>query len=575
MDLEKNDLVQQVRSANDIVEVISSYLPLEKKGKNYFGVCPFHDDTNPSMSVSSEKQIYKCFSCGASGNVFNFVMDYENVDFKEALLILAKRAGISVGNIKVKSNNVYEKYYQMYELSCKLFQNNLNSNLGVMAREYLNNRGINDDLIKMFKIGLSLKDKDNLTNILLAKGYTKLEMEKYGLGNGNNDLFIDRIMFPLTDVSGHVSGFSGRMYRGNSDSKYINTKETPIFTKGNLLFHYYDAKDYVREKKFLIIVEGFMDVIRLASIGIYNTVALMGTAITKEHIGLLKRLSNNIYLSLDGDSAGRHANYVVGKKLEEEGFNVSVVELNDGLDPDEFVLSKGKEAYYSLVEHPVFFGDYKLSYLKEGKKLTSIDEQTNYLNEAILEISLEKDTIKRELMLKKIAFEFQVDEEILKNKLQNYLKYSKIETLKPMRTKKEKLDKYQKATYMILNAMLNSYDFVKVYESSLNFLPYSEARYLANEIIYYYHINGEFVLADFMTTLNDKPEMSAYLKEVLNSNLDYNLNTEPISDCLAVIKGYQREEEIKRLKVKMSREQDPVKKAMISEEIRRLKMGVE
>ena len=219
--------INEVRSANDIVDVISSYIPLEKKGKNFFGVCPFHDDSNPSMSVSKDKQIYKCFSCGASGNVFNFVMDYEHVDFKEALSILAKKAGITLNNVNLKSKeNKYDKYYKMYEITLKLYQNNLNSNLGSSAKEYLHKRGITDELIKKFKIGLATTSKDNLTKILNSKDYTNKEIELYGLGTGTNDLYINRIMFPLFDVSNNIVGFSGRIYNTNSSSKYINSKET-------------------------------------------------------------------------------------------------------------------------------------------------------------------------------------------------------------------------------------------------------------------------------------------------------------------------------------------------------------
>jgi len=192
--------INEIRSANDIVEVISSYIPLTKKGKNFFGVCPFHDDTNPSMSVSEDKQIYKCFSCGASGNVFNFVMDY----------------------------------------AVMLYRNNLDSILGKEAKEYLKKRQIEEEVIKHFKIGLSTTKRDDLTKILTQKGYTLKELDTYGLGNGTSDLYINRIMFPLFDIGGKPVGFSGRIYNTTSDSKYMNTKETPIFKKGEILYNYYD-----------------------------------------------------------------------------------------------------------------------------------------------------------------------------------------------------------------------------------------------------------------------------------------------------------------------------------------------
>ena len=409
------NLVDEIRKANDIVDVISSYLPLTKKGKNYFGVCPFHDDTNPSMSVSRDKQIYKCFSCGASGNVISFVMDYESVDFKEAINILAKRAGIDIKNNNINgSSNKYEKYYRMYDLALKLYQNNINSALGKEAVQYLNKRGITKDLIKQFKIGLATSN-DSLTKLLTKKDYSNLEIEKYGLGNGYNDLYFNRIMFPLFDTNNRIIGFSGRIYNTSEGSKYINTKETPIFKKGELLYNYYNAKEDVRLQKNVILVEGFMDVIRLYSIGIKNVVALMGTALTKNQISLLKRLSLNIYLCLDGDSAGLKAMASVGEDLTKAGCTVSVITLKDGLDPDEYILKYGKDDFLSLYESAISYSEYKLTYMREGIDLTNLEEKTAYINSVLKEVKQEEDEVKQEFILKKLSLEFDIDINILKN----------------------------------------------------------------------------------------------------------------------------------------------------------------
>lgn len=564
--------IKEVREANNIVDVISSYLPLVKKGKNFFGVCPFHDDNNPSMSVSYDKQIYKCFSCGASGNVFNFVMDYEHVDFKEALNILAKRAGIPIGNINISSQNKYDKYYKMYDLSLKFYQNNINSSYGKDAKEYLYKRGINDELIKHFKIGLSLLEKDKLTKILLEKDYTKKEMEMYGLGNGFNDLYVNRIMFPLFDVSSKVVGFSGRIYNSSSDSKYINTKETPIFKKGEMLYNFYEAKDFVRLEKKIIVVEGFMDVIRLYSVGIKNVVALMGTSLTKEQISLLKRLSNNVYLSLDGDEAGLKAMANIGSVLEENGFNVRIIKLSSNLDPDEFILKYKKEGYMALYDNPMSYSEFKIDYMKERSNLSSVDDKAKYINEVLNELKQEKDEIKQELILKKISIEFNIDIEILKNKLQKIENCSKIETLKKEPVRIKKLDKYQKATYEIINFMLNSYEAVKLYEIKLNYLPYLNARYLANEIIYWYKRNGSLVLADFITSLSSKKELFDLLKEVIEfGNEEFDLDV--MKEYINVVLGYSSNQEIKRLKEIMREEPDQEKKAQLAEKIRLVKIG--
>ena len=565
-----NEKIDEIRSRNNIVEVISEYLPLTKKGKNYFGVCPFHDDNHPSMSVSEDKQIYKCFSCGASGNVFSFVMDYEHVDFKEAVSILAKRVGLSFSKSSVNTSTKFDKYYKMYDLSLKLYQNNLNSSLGKEAITYLETRGITKDLIKEFKIGLSLNDND-LTKILTNKDYTTKEMEIYGLGNGINDLYYKRIMFPLFDTNDRPVAFSGRIYNTSSTSKYINTKETPIFKKGELLYNYYKAKEHVRETKKLIIVEGFMDVIRLYSIGIKNVVALMGTALTKEQINLIKRLSKNIYLCLDGDNAGRHAMSVVGEELLKEELNVFVINLSDGLDPDEYILKNGKEVFISLEENAINFSEYKINYLKEGLNFNSVDDKSLYINNVLKEINKEPDNIKQELILTKISKEFEIDINILKNNLKKQEKSSKIKALNPNPVKQVKLDRYKKATYNILYTMINSYEAAKYYEKNLNFLPQKEERYLANEIIYTYHKYGKLVLADFITSLTEKEDLLNLMKDILK-NVSIESNFEAFKDYISVIRDYNKNLEITRLKKLINEESDLTKKAEYLEKIRLLKI---
>ena len=571
--MDDHSLINEVRFKNDIVEVISSYLPLTKKGKNYFGVCPFHADTNPSMSVSREKQIYKCFSCGASGNVFNFVMDYEQVDFKEALSILAKRAGITIGNFKPTKEKKYEKYYKMYDLAVKFYQNNLNSEEGVKAKEYLASRKIDEELIKRFKIGLSLREKDTLTKILLKKDYTLKDLEDYGLGNGHNDLYINRIMFPLFDNNGDPVGFSGRIYNGSHDSKYINTKETNIFKKGELLYNYHEAKEAAREKKYLIVVEGFMDVIRLASVGIDNVVALMGTALTKEQITLLKRLSNNIYLCLDGDKAGQKGIYQNGLLLEQENVNLCAIILKDDLDPDEYILKYGQASFTNLLENPTSFSEFKVDYLKGDYNFASIDDKSKYINQVLASLSNVNDDIKKELILEKLAKDLEINIEILRKKLQNDQKYSKIKTLKKTPVQSTKKDKYQKATLVILNYLLEESKFRIIYERKLNYLPYPLARQLANEIIYYAKQNDGLVLADFITYLSDKEEVSNYLKEVINYEVVGEKDEASFEDYLNVIKSYNQLCLIKKLKEEMQKEVDPLRKAKIADKILEVKSG--
>jgi len=412
------NVIQEIRSKVDIVDIVSEYVPLTQKGKNFFGVCPFHDDTNPSMSVSREKQIYRCFSCGASGNVFQFVQDYEHISFKEALKMLADKAGVELkGFTHTKSHSEQDKYYEIYEIAQKYYQNNLQTNYGKKAKEYLAGRKIDEEMIKTFGIGLSLDTTNDLVQLLTKKGYDLNTLNQIGLASYDKDLYNSRIMFPLQDLSGRIVGFSGRRYDGEKENKYVNTKGTPIFQKGNTLYHYFNAREAVRKKKTVIVMEGFMAAIRSITVGIDNVVSLMGTAMTKEQAELIKRLSDHVILCFDGDDAGRKATLTNGEELEKMGCEVKVAELGDDLDPDDYILKYGKDDFTRLIKNAVFLSDYKIKNLKRGVNLNSDEEIAHYINSVILETSKIKDEIRRELILKTLAKEFDIGYNTLEKRL--------------------------------------------------------------------------------------------------------------------------------------------------------------
>ena len=300
-----NEVINEIRNKVNIVDIISNYVPLTKKGKNYFGLCPFHDDHSPSMSVSFEKQIYTCFVCHATGNVFSFVSEYEHIGFYDAVRLIGSKLGYNLDTKKKEITNNQD--LEIYELACKYYQNSLNTSLGNNAIDYLTKRKIDRNTISKFRIGLSMS-KSSLTEFLLSKNIKLDKLISLGISNERGqDLFINRIMFPLYDLSGNVVAFSGRIYNTHDESKYINTKETNIFKKGNLLYNYHLAKEHLKRSESIIVMEGFMDVIRASVVGINNCVATMGTAFTKEQALLLKKTTNNIILCFDGDNAGDEA----------------------------------------------------------------------------------------------------------------------------------------------------------------------------------------------------------------------------------------------------------------------------
>lgn len=570
-----NDLANTIRSKVDIVDIIGERIPLVAKGKNFFGVCPFHDDSNPSMSVSREKQIYTCFSCHATGNVYTFLMNYEHIDFKEALKYLGEKVGIDTGNIHIaKKNNKFEKLYEAYNLSLKYFQNNLNSNLGRSARKYLTDRKIDEKLIKEFEIGLSLDSHDDLTKLLTNKDYDLVTLNRIGLSSDNHDIYNDRIMFPLYDVSGKVVGFSGRIYKDNSMNKYLNTKETDIFKKGELLYHYHIAKEECRLKKSVIIMEGFMDVIRASSIGIRNTVALMGTALTKEQTNHIKRLSNNIILCLDGDDPGQHATLNIGTTLFENGIEVKVIVLPNPDDPDSFILKNGKERFEGLISSAINFSDYKMQRLRENVDFRSDEEKANYINNVLEETAKLTDPIRREVVLKRLAKEFDIGYNTLEMRINSLLKEeTKPEVIFIPPKKQEKKNKYTKAFEQIIYFMLNNDWVITQVERERLIFPTEVARALTSEIIYYYKKYGNINVADFYTYTQDKENILILLNTILASNYNETTDKEELFLYFKVVKEYSLNQEIKRLTNLMKKEVDPLEQAKIVEKIRKLRLG--
>ncbi len=576
--MNEHDLYSEIRSKVDIVDVVSSYLPLTQKGKNFFGVCPFHDDTNPSMSVSRDLQIYRCFSCGASGNVFNFVMNYEHISFKEALSLLAKRAGVELKGFKIKESvSKNAPLYTIYELAHKFYQNNLNTSYGKEAKAYLKGRGINEDVIKEFEIGLSLKESTLLKDLMLKKGYDLKTLHNLGLVSDDHDTYINRIMFPLHDLEGKVVGFSGRIYDNSNLNKYLNTKETPLFKKGQLLYHYHIAREEVRIKKQVIVMEGFMDVIRASTIGVKNTVALMGTAMTKEQANLIKRLSNDIILCFDGDDAGRHATLVNGDHFVSLGITPKVISLNNDYDPDTYILEKGGEHFQSLIENAISYNDYKIKVLKEGVNLNSEEEVASYIHQVILEASKWNDEIKQEIVLKKLAKEFDMEYNTLEKRLLELTseknKESKPSVKESSLPPPKRKNKYDQAILALLYYMLKSDKVVTKCEKEGLFFPLETERVLFSEISYYYKKYGIMNVADFYTYLKDKEELKSLLSQVLAQELNDEVDKNEIDLLFQVVREYNVKEEVNRLQKKIKEEMDPLEKAKIAERIRKLRIG--
>ena len=551
--------LQNLREQVDIVDVISSYIPLTQKGRNFFGVCPFHDDNHPSMSVSREKQIYTCFACGASGNVFKFIMDYEHVSFREAVSKVATIAGVEM-NLHLPTHQTtskYQKLYDCYSFASKLYQNNLHTKLGQGALEYLRKRQIDDECIKEFGIGYSLKDGHTLTDLLLKKNYEKNVLLRSGLvvenSYGLSDIYIDRVMFPLWDLEGRVVGFSGRLYNDEKQFKYINSKESEIFKKGELLYNYHRAKEEARKKKQIILMEGFMDVIRAYTIGIKHVVATMGTAVTKEQASHLKRLSNEIIICFDGDEAGAKGTASCIEELLKLGVTPKVVRLENNLDPDEYIRKYGADAFQKKLDNPMSTMDFKLAYYKKNKDLSDSSDLTHYVKEVITELSKIPDEIMREVTLKKVHDESGLEIAFLKEQLDKLQTQEEKKVIVPPKVVKEKKreTKYEKAEKALLYYMLRDIRAIQIYEEKVTFMPTKAYRNLAREIRCFYREFGKIELADFMTYVSDNETIQEALSEIVALPYKEEASSDELNDYAKVIREYTIKEEIKRLQKEM------------------------
>ncbi len=572
---------KRIQSKANIVEIVNQYVPLKSQGKNHFGKCPFHDDHSPSMSVSQDKQIYKCFVCGAKGNVFNFVENFLGVSFLEAVKIVADKIGENFTIRESKEDAANKKYYDIMNLTTLLYQNNLRTPQGQEARDYLHKRGLSDEVIKDFSIGLSLKEPDMLYKLLSSKKVSKADMDALGLiaegERGTYDLFRNRIMFPLKSPTGKVNGYSGRIYNTESQSKYINTRETVLFKKRENLFNYHLAAPAARQEKFIVICEGFMDAIRIYSVGIKNVVATMGTALAKEQIALLKKLGVKVIICMDNDNAGEMATQSIGRDLTKEGIDIGVVRLTGKKDPDEYILAYGVEAFRDNIKHPMSYPDFMEVTLRKNRNLKNPTELSAYINDMINMISDSTDEILIEVTINKLVEEFHLDKELLRNRVKNKeveISVSVTETPAEKADKKIKTsNKFNKAFATMLYYMMNDTDCMRMFLHYQLNLPKCKYRLVSNNLIYYFELNRQIDFADYLTFAEDYPEVSEVVKEIIRDVHIDEFTVDDMEVVIKVVKTIIDEERIKDLRAQMKTELDVNRKKKLSEEIVEIKKG--
>ncbi len=423
------EIIQKIKEENDIVDIVSEVVTLKKTGKNYLGRCPFHSEKTPSFTVSSEKQIYKCFGCGEAGNVISFVMKTRNMAFPEAVKFLGEKVGIVVDDADSpgKSSATNEKFKRMYDINiqaARYFYTNLKRFKA--PYEYLKGRGITDETIKKFGIGFALDNWQGIRSYLKQRGFSEEEILQLGLTTKNEkgniyDRFRNRIIFPVFNVSGRVIGFGGRVL-DDSKPKYLNSPETPIFHKGTNLYGLNLAIKN-NQARTVIMVEGYMDVISLSQQGVTNVVATLGTALTEGQCKLLKRYIDTVIVSFDSDVAGQNATIRGLEILQKSGFDLKILQIPSGKDPDEFIRSFGREKFLNLVDGALPIIDFKLRMAEKGIDFSKQEMVIKYLKR-VVNVLKDLDPLEKAVYIKQVSEKSGIGEEAIMESLDKNLNKS-------------------------------------------------------------------------------------------------------------------------------------------------------
>ena len=422
-----DETIEEVRERSDIVDVISNYVKLKRSGSNYVGLCPFHNEKTPSFSVSRNKQMYYCFGCGAGGNVFTFIMEYENFSFVESVKYLAERAGVDLPAEEYSSEvkreaDLKTRLYDIYKTAANYYYYQMRTEQGKKAYEYLKNRELSDETIKQFGLGYSNIYSDDLYRYLKSKGYDDEILHKSGLltydeKRGVHDKFWNRVMFPILDVHNKVIAFGGRVM-GDGMPKYLNSPETPIFDKSRNLFGLNIARQSRTRK--LLLCEGYMDVIALHQAGFNNAVASLGTAFTSQQASLIKRYAEEVYLTYDSDQAGTKAALRAIPILKEAGLTAKVINMRPYKDPDEFIKALGKEEYQKRIEQAMNSFLFEIDVLEREFDFEDPEQKTKFFQETAKKLCAFEDEIERNNYIEAIARKYHITYEDLRTMVNRY-----------------------------------------------------------------------------------------------------------------------------------------------------------
>lgn len=571
------ELIEEVRIRNDIIEVVSSYVKLERKGRRYFGLCPFHNEKSPSFCIEPAKQFFYCFGCNKGGSVIQFIMGIEHLDFLEALKFLAERAGIDLpepedAGEKEKSR-MRAQILEVNKEAARFFFSTLAGKNGARAQGYLIKRGLTEKTIRQFGLGLAPGGWNDLTKALLNKGAEKNLLLSSGLSietkNGELvDRFRDRIMFPIFNIRGNIIGFGGRVIDG-SQPKYMNSPDTPVYNKSRELY----GLNYARQSKSrkLLIVEGYMDVISLHQAGIDYAVASLGTALTQSQAWILKKYAEEVIIAYDSDSAGQAATMRGLDMLEKAGCNIRVLIIPDGKDPDDYIRNNGPEKFKNLVDRAISLLDYKIRAEKNMYSLDTVDDRLKLLNSIADILAAHDNSIERELYTKNYAEQYGISLESLNSEVQKRRNrkqsgnrtYSLNKNTTQTRGLPEFLSvdsRYGELEYMLLVMLCNDNRLFSKVSKEYNTGAYMDegARKIAEKLYNRLEQNKNCVLAELLNVLD--PKEASYMVRITEINSGLEDTDKAVQQILNKLEILKLEDLQKQTIERIKNEEDGIKR---------------
>jgi len=550
------ETIERIRNTADIYDVVAQYVDLIKKGRNYFGLCPFHSEKTPSFSVAPDKQIYHCFGCGAGGNVFSFIVEHEKVTFVEAVQQLGEKYGIQVQyESGSASTEFFSSLYQAHHVAAELYHNTLYFDRGKAALQYLHDRGLNDDVLKMYQIGFAPDSWDTLSNKVKPLDMKNDVYDKSGLfvktKHGWRDRFRSRIMFPIYHPSGKVIAFGGRIFNSDDPAKYLNSPETPLYRKSEVFYGLHKTRDAIRKFGTAVLVEGYTDFLQLVQVGVANVVALSGTALADQHAAQIRKFASKVYLAYDGDDAGINATLRAGYVLLQAGVEPLVIAVPPNQDPDDWVRNEGIGPFQEAMGAGIRLLLFHLE-KKDAQNLSGAD-RSQLVQDILGEIARISDGIIRDDLLKSLAQELRVDEvEIIRLfKQQSRRKGGSTPSSKQTAMNKPMFTSaFQKAQLEIIRTLAFHFDEVfPVVKSALDFELFDEPilKKLGGLLI---KEKTGVELSAVIDEFDDRQEREL-VSEILFDEVSPDDPVLIIQECLATIKGKLIKDQIKAARLKM------------------------